>query len=384
VRFANQVANTEGAYPCAEALYVHDLVLGDGATATFDNCRVYYDNLTLGDNASVEQIGCGELACETVATLTGGSFAKNRYVSFKAIDSGPDTAIRVSFASLPTPFSTFDEQVMWAGELIQVCENSGQGASVNPQDPGACGPASGFDQNWFWAASLVCDLQDAHWADWAALTDYCNGGDLDAHPCDEGCPNGSCDIDTGLCADGDNAGGACCPSGTCGVDGVVHLHHEYLVPSHMASSTGPVDARATYRVQAVSSTCSNELESSYSPPVPVRQCGWGDVVLSVAGCPNAAPDESVGVVTDVVAILNKFTNAHCAPAKARVDLQPNNVDFKIDIQDVVLCLGAFIGSEYPFGSGQCGANGLCNGGPDHNTPCTTDEDCSSELCPSGP
>jgi hypothetical protein len=148
----------------------------------------------------------------------------------------------------------------------------------------------------------------------------------------------------------------------------------------MASSTGPVDVAAIYDIQAIDTRCEIGNEINYSEPLVVSQAGWGDVVLDVSGCPNDPPEGSVGVVTDVIAVLNKFSNNDCAVTKARADLQPHNVDFKIDIQDVVLCLGAFTGAEYPFGSGQCGPYGLCTGGPDHDSPCTTDEVCSSDPC----
>jgi hypothetical protein len=360
VTLVNDYTNTAGVEGNSEAVYIHDLVLNDGVNVVVDNCSVFYESVA--GTATVTRIGSGDMVCmQTAAPPTGSGVDKNRYFSFIGGNAGQETALRVRLAGLPAPFNSYDDSVMWVGIPHQVCENSGQGITVDPQDLGACGPAPGLGQNWFWAAPLVCDPEDAHRMDWTTLAGYCNGGDLNAHTC-------TSDVD--------------CPDGTCGVDDVVHLYDEQIVPSRMASSTGPIDALAAYDVQAVDGTCMLQQENAYSDPLAVIQAGWGDVVLSVVDCPNGPPEESVGVVTDVVAVLNKFSNSHCAPKKARTDLQPNNVDFKIDISEVVRCLGAFVGDPYPFGSGQC-VDSLCSGGPDHGIPCTSDDDCSSDPCSSG-
>ncbi len=288
--------------------------------------------------------------------------AKNRNISIRAGDVGRTQGIRVRFAALPAPFDTWNELELFAGAPIQICENAGQGTDVNPQDPNACGPAPGQPRDWYWASPLVCDTASAHLMDWTTLKNHCNGGTLNAHPCAD-------------------AGG--CPGGTCGVDGVLHLFHEGIVPSRMASSTGPIDLPASYDIQLIDNTCSLSNSCAYSFPLPMVQAGWGDVVLHVADCPNGPPNESVGVVSDVVSLLSKFSNNYCAPKKARADLVPCLVDFKIGITDVVAALGAFTGGDYEdtCGTGQCGPLGLCKGGADHGQPCTNDDDCSSDPCP---
>jgi hypothetical protein len=287
--------------------------------------------------------------------------AKNRFLSLAQSVRGQQTVLRVTLTSLPEPFDTLNGTRLFVGQPIRVCENAGQGTDVNPQDSDACGPAPGQPQDWFWAAPVQCDSASAHFMDWATLADHCNGGPDNAHPCTD---------------DGE------CPEGTCGVDGILHIYHEGIIPSHMASSTGPIDVPAVYDVQVIDARCELDNESGYSEPSPMTHAGWGDVVLDVQECPNDPPEESIGVVTDVVAILNKFSNNNCAPKKARADLLPCNVDFKIGITDVVACLSAFTGGDYEdtCGTGQCGPLGLCLGGPDHNTPCTTDEDCGSDPC----
>ncbi len=317
------------------------------------------------------------------AARVGPVSVKNRYLSVRAGDAGRTQAIRVvvgqplpgsaagSAATVPAPFDAWQGEVFFAGPPVQVCENSGQGSDVDPQVPHACGPAPGQPQNWFWVAPLLCE-QLAHLMDWTTLEDYCNGGYLNAHPCSE-------DAD---CIDPNHPD----EPGTCGVDGVVHLYHEAIVPSHMETSTGPIDVPAEYYVSVTDLTCRGTGEDSYSPPLEMTQAGWGDVVLSVADCPNGAPEESIGVVTDVVAILNKFSNSYCAPRKTRVDIHPHNVDFKIGITDITSSLGGFAGDDYPFGAGNCYCVDptctvkQCSGGPDHGNLCTDDSDCSSDPC----
>jgi hypothetical protein len=61
----------------------------------------------------------------------------------------------------------------------------------------------------------------------------------------------------------------------------------------------------------------------------------------------------INVPTDATAIVDKFRNLAGAPIKARCDLAgtpPNDgaLDFKITVLDVIWCLDAFIGAEYPF------------------------------------
>jgi hypothetical protein len=282
--------------------------------------------------------------------------AKNRHLSFIPGNAGRWTAIRVTLTDLPAPFNGWNDMQFFVGQPQQVCENSGQGLNVSPPN---CGPALGLPQGWAWYAPLVCDPQSAHLMDWGTLADHCVNGSNDG----------------GACSDDGN-----CPDGSCGSDNVVHLYLEGIVPSHMASSTGPIDAPAIYAVQMIDAQCGLSDEDAYSDTLTLLQAGWGDLVLDISACPNGPPDGRVDVVTDVIAVLNKFTNLNCAPLKARADLQPHNVDFKIDISDVVLCLGAFTGDDYPFGAGNC-YDERCSGGGDHGMICEDDSDCSSDPCP---
>jgi hypothetical protein len=446
VTFVNNFGNTVGAGECTEALYVRELILGAGSTVTVDNCVLYPEVVTAGENVTFRTIGCSEFGAPCVPSTAPEPerlpnadpqedpvSAKNRVLSVMAGEPGRLQAIRVRGASLPTPFDELDCdvgacQVWYAGEPVQVCENSGQGTNVDPQDnpPDGCGPApytypqhvcdgdgethcdsdpecepvpggpcTAIDtrQDWFWAAPLFCDTASAHRMDWTSLADYCKAPDHErnAHPCDDHCApgGGECNVDTSLCEGGNNAGQPCCGTGSCGVLPMVHLYHEALVPSHMAAGAGPIDMQAVYDVQVVEGTCSLTADSNYSPALRVFPAGWSDVVTDCSptgnGYPCGEPNGNVGVVTDVVAILSKFTNNDYAVQKTRAELLPCNVDFKIAITDVLQCLNAFQGDDYEdiCGTGQCGPLGLCKGGPDHDTPCTTDDDCESDLCTTG-
>ncbi len=286
---------------------------------------------------------------------------RNRYLAVQAGNAGRATAIRVTFASLPEPFHIWNGMTFFAGGPFQVCENAGQGPSTLPPD---CGPAPGIPQGWFWAAVLECDPEAAHFMDWTDLTKRCVGGDNDGEACidDFDCPG---------------------EEGSCGSEGTIHLYHEGIVPSRLASSTGPIEEPALYDIQLIDERCALEREESYTPPLQIMGGGWGDVVLNCSTCPCGAPDDAISVVTDLVSILAKFSNDYCAPRKTRTDLRPNDLDFKIDISDVVQCLAAFVGSDYPYGAGNC-IQELCSGGADDGALCFDDSDCSNDPCPTGP
>jgi hypothetical protein len=316
--------------------------------------------------------------------------AKNRFLSIRAGDPGRIQAIRVTAVSLPPPFDVWNGLEWYVGRLRPYCAGAGQGPGVRPDEGSGCGPAPGvYDngQTWFWGAPLLCDPLSAYSTDWTSLKDYCNSPAqtaYNAHHCDEYCwpGGGSCDVTTSLCDGGDHDGQPCCGGGICGVSPVVHLHHEAIVPSHMASGAGPIDIPAAYDIQVIDSACALSAEEAYSAPLTLTQAGFGDINTDVSTCPNGPPDGSVGVVTDVVGALNKFSNNLCAMQKARVDLVPCRVDFNVGIPDVVAALYAFQGRDYEdwCGTGRCGPLGLCKGGSDHGQACTNDDDCSSDPC----
>jgi hypothetical protein len=155
------------------------------------------------------------------------------------------------------------------------------------------------------------------------------------------------------CVRGSNNGGACngegdCPGGSCGSSATVYLYHEGIIPSKLAVGGGSLVSTTVYNIQTLDAACSTSPESNYSIPLARIQSAWSDIVLTVGECPNGPPNLNIDIVGDVVSLVKKFTNAQCAVTKARAELQPGNIDFKIDIVDVLLSLGGFQGGAYPF------------------------------------
>jgi hypothetical protein len=124
--------------------------------------------------------------------------------------------------------------------------------------------------------------------------------------------------------------------------GVIHVFHEGIIPD------------SVYEVEAADEACSLVDESSYSAPFVPPVSIWGDVVKNCITCPCGAPDGSVGIPTDVTAVLDKFKNlvppslACAAVVKVRADIEPRVPDQVINISDVTFVLDAFRGFPYPF------------------------------------
>jgi hypothetical protein len=54
------------------------------------------------------------------------------------------------------------------------------------------------------------------------------------------------------------------------------------------------------------------------------------------------------MTTDCTAMVDKFKNLHCAPSKARSDIEPCRPDQLVNISDIVYCIEGFIGLSCPF------------------------------------
>ncbi len=119
---------------------------------------------------------------------------------------------------------------------------------------------------------------------------------------------------------------------------VVHVFHEALVPG------------GRYDIRAIDVSCGTENELGFSAPLSKTLGRWGDVVgqFDTGSGTWSDPDETVGVTSDVVAILDKFRNTGSAPMKARADIEPGVPDLKINITDVTSALDAFSGRAFPF------------------------------------
>ncbi len=109
VTFVDEFDNDgKGQAPRFEALYVHDLVLGAGATMTIDNCKVYYGTLD-DQGATINFLRAGALADQSalVSTPLAAPYPhdrrKNRYISFnpnKTAHDGKNVAFQVELAAI--------------------------------------------------------------------------------------------------------------------------------------------------------------------------------------------------------------------------------------------------------------------------------------------
>ena len=129
-----------------------------------------------------------------------------------------------------------------------------------------------------------------------------------------------------------------------GSQGPIQVFGEWVVPG------------AAYGIQTISQGCHDLGVTSFSPPLTAVTSRWGDVVGDCATLPCGPPDDSVDIVTDIVSMISKFANRTDAPSKARVDLEPGQLDLKINISDVAMGLDGFRGLPYSFpppASGPC-------------------------------
>ena len=103
-----------------------------------------------------------------------------------------------------------------------------------------------------------------------------------------------------------------------------------------------------YAVRVIDATCDTADAAYYSAPFVVETSLFGDIVSDCTSPPCGPPDGFVNVISDVVAVLTKFSNLPGAPIKARADLHPVTPDRNVSILDVLYVIEAFSGSPYPF------------------------------------
>jgi hypothetical protein len=101
----------------------------------------------------------------------------------------------------------------------------------------------------------------------------------------------------------------------------------------------------TYHVQAV---CPSLLPKNTSDALSVTTSRWGDITRAFVNGQWTEPDGALSITADALAHLSKFGNRGGAPTKARADIDPAALDFKINIPDVSRVVDAFRGVEYPF------------------------------------
>ncbi|MFQ5494632.1 MAG: hypothetical protein ACE5EX_04560, partial [Phycisphaerae bacterium] len=212
--------------------------------------------------------------------------AKNRYLSFSAGDGNRLQAVRVTFVDLPPPFDALNGQKRWVGPPQAVSELPGRGFNDTPGQEAT-----------FYAATLQIN---PHFTNWSAFD-------------------------------------------------VVHVFDAAIVPSVLATGGGAIAQPAVYHVQTIDGFfCRTSDEEDFSPPVAITMSAWGDVAGRPVGGQSTPPDLQVEVISDAVAVLDKFAGKASAPAKVRVDLEPAVPDGLINISDVVQTINAFRGQAFPF------------------------------------
>ncbi len=131
----------------------------------------------------------GTCRCETDADCRGQAkcvnevcyVPRNRYLSILPKNPGLRTALRLTFVSLPSPFNIFNDDQLWIGAPVEVCEVSGYaGACPNCTDPTLL------------AATLVCLPHYREWDTTRVLNVYHRvvvpGGEYRVEAVAEACP----------------------------------------------------------------------------------------------------------------------------------------------------------------------------------------------------
>ncbi len=119
------------------------------------------------------------------------------------------------------------------------------------------------------------------------------------------------------------------------VDGVLAAYGDAIIPG------------GVYDVKAVNLGCFSADVSVCTKSFRAETAKWGDIVSNCLDCP-CGPAEGQNAITDVLALVNKFQNSFCAPAKSRTDIEPGSIDFLVTISDVLQGLGGFSGNPFPF------------------------------------
>ncbi len=125
--------------------------------------------------------------------------------------------------------------------------------------------------------------------------------------------------------------------------GLVHVFHEGIVPG------------GSYRVEVIYETCDTGSAEDYSDPLAMNTPVWGDTVRDLSGTPPLPPGGPPVGIDDVLAILERFSNADGAITKARADLEPACLDLRINVTDVLSSIAGFSGLSYPFAPTAAGA-----------------------------
>ncbi len=117
---------------------------------------------------------------------------------------------------------------------------------------------------------------------------------------------------------------------------VINAFHEGVVPGGI------------YDLEVIDCSCDPNDPNAYSAALTLNNPPWGDLCGILRLGIWTASDGGVGVTTDVVADLEKFSNRLSAPRKSRADLEPGCLDRQLNISDVSQALNGFRSIPYPF------------------------------------
>ncbi len=322
VRFVNAFANSAGG-GCAEALYVHNLILRAGSTVALENCKIYYGSL-VDEGASLSMLGCGELLSVTppqTAMADPSNITKNRAIAL----------------SIP-PMTTSGPGGMSALRVKLIDQH-------NPQPPNApCCPSPDFSLYEF-ASTCIDPLGCVRWVGQPALfresQDSPGAGSFKA------------------------ARLQCTP-----------YYRNWSAEGLFYVVGGEVNPSSAFDVQQVAATCMGGEESctAVSAALRIDTARFGDVVAPFnPPTPSTQPDG-----LDVSALVSKFKNLPGSSSKALMQVQPNVPELNGDVSalDIVACVDAFKGFAYPFsGPCPCPSDVTCN-----MTACSTAAQCSGGTC----
>ena len=108
---------------------------------------------------------------------------------------------------------------------------------------------------------------------------------------------------------------------------------------------------ATFSIDAIAEGCDLSDPSCYSTALSVNTAIWGDVTAGWDGSVWTAPDGSIDITSDAIAVLDKFKNTPTAIPLVCADLQGDVPSGTVEIADVAMTVDAFRGLSYPFQTG---------------------------------
>ena len=123
--------------------------------------------------------------------------------------------------------------------------------------------------------------------------------------------------------------------------GVVEVFHHDIIPGGI------------YEVEVFDEGDPPTAATDTPGPVTFTTARWGDLVGQFDATTGTwtGPDGTVGITSDVVAMIETFQSLPGFTRKVHIDVSPATPDSAVTILDIVFVIDAFRGFEYPFESG---------------------------------